>query len=119
MLLSTAPGTIGLDSDTRGYGRTVPPGTVTWFRLIGTGRRSPCDPKYPIIRPIVPISRSTLAFHDCIRAGRKFGSVNAGFKAVPPAPPIALSSLMLLVAVPDACADNGVTSGGLPVMPVK
>jgi hypothetical protein len=39
--------------------------------------------------------------------------------AAPAAPVIALSSLMLLAAVPAACADNGTTSGGLPVSPVK
>src|SRR5262245_28320893 len=72
------------------------------------------------MRPIVPSSRSTFTFHDCIRPGRKLGSVKVGAtEAAAPAPPIALPMLMLLVAVPDACAESGVTSGGLPVSPTK
>ncbi len=67
-----------------------------------------------------PISRSTLTFQDCIRPGRKFGSVKVGADDVAaPAPLMALSSLMLLAAVPLACADSGVTIGGFPVSPVK
>src|SRR2546422_239730 len=67
-----------------------------------------------------PISRSTFAFHVCMRDGWKLGFVVDGASvAAPDAPPIALSSRILLAAVPDACADSGVTSGGLPDSPVK
>src|SRR5881296_2158373 len=101
MLPMTAPGRIGLVAESFGYGRTVPPGVVNWLRLIGIRWRSPCDPKYPAIKPSPWSSRSTFTFHDCIRLGRKFGSVNVGATLVAaPAPPIALSSLTLLAAVP-------------------
>ena len=66
-----------------------------------------------------PISRSTLTFHVCIRPGRKFGSVNDGFNAAAPVPVSALSSLMLLAAVPAACPESGVVSGGLLASPTK
>jgi hypothetical protein len=70
--------------------------------------------------PVLPNSRSTFAFQDCIREGRKFGSVNAGDTLVAAVvPPIALSILMLLAAVPAAWPESGVTTGGLPVSPVK
>src|SRR5215475_828378 len=81
--------------------------------------RSPCEPKYPTMTPVSPNSRSTLAFHDCIRDGRKFGSVNVGASAAAPACVTAVSILMLLAAVPAAWPDSGFTTGGLPVSPVK
>ena len=58
-------------------------------------------------------------FHDCIREGRKPGSVNAGLSAAAPALAMALPRLMLFAAVPFACAASGVTIGGLPVSPEK
>src|SRR3954470_20857825 len=77
MLPSAAPGRIGLDADSVGYGRVVVP-RLNWLMLTGTRRRSPCDPKYPIITPVAPNSRSTLTFQVCMRPGRKFGLVVVG-----------------------------------------
>src|SRR5215831_4708358 len=71
------------------------------------------------MRPVPPNSRSTLTFHDCMRDGRKLGSVNDGASAAAPAEDTALSILMLLVVFPVAEADSGFTTGGLPVSPVK
>src|SRR5262249_30087313 len=60
MLPSAAPGRIGLVADSGVYGRTVPPGVVSWLMFTGMRWRSPYEPKYPTMRPVPANSRSTL-----------------------------------------------------------
>src|SRR5579862_4343751 len=69
--------------------------------------------------PVPPIWRSMFTFHVCIRPGRKFGSVKDGASDAAPEALSALASLMLLVAVPEACPEIGVVSGGLHASPTK
>src|SRR5688500_960454 len=108
MLLSGAPGRIGLERETAGNGRTPPTG---WFRLREIRRSRPREPMYATIAATSQArSRWMFTFHDRIEALRNRGSTVTGDS------PIGRVVLRASARRIEPVDVNGTANGGLAVV---